>query len=289
MKHIKLTILAALLMVVACNSEKPQPQAVVTDQPSQQLLDSLTRANAEKDTLLALMNEIGDGLMKIKDMQQIVASGNLQGETASQKQQLRADMKLIQQSIAAKQQRLADLEKRLQASSNYTEELKRNIESLKGQLADQQDIITSLTSQLAQAKQDITSLNRNVDSLRVAGEAVAEERDLARQETERTLDALNTCYYIIGTKKELKAAKVIESGFLRKTKIMEGDYEKSSFTQADKRQLTSLNLHSKKAKVLSKHPEGSYQIIDNGNTKSLRITNAAAFWELSNYLIIQVN
>ena len=82
---------------------------------------------------------------------------------------------------------------------------------------------------------------------------------------------------------------MIESGFLRKTKIMEGDYEKSSFTQADKRQLTSLNLHSKKAKVLSKHPEGSYQIIDNGNTKSLRITNAAAFWELSNYLIIQVN
>ena len=294
MKSIKFIIAAALLTIgmAACDGDKQrEQQQVVTDltNVNQTLVDSLSRANAEKDTLLALMTEIGDGLVKIKDMQQIVASSDLSRETASQKQQLRNDMRLIQNSIAEKQQRLAALEQRLKSADNYNEQLQRNIESLKAQLADQQSIITSLTSQLAQAKQDITNLRGNVDSLRVANEAVTEQREQAREETERTRDELNVCYYIIGTKKELKAAKVIEGGFLRRTKIMEGDFERSSFTQADKRQLTSLNLHSKKVNVLSKHPEGSYQIIDNGTTKSLRITNAKSFWELSNYLVIQVN
>ena len=293
MKHIKFIIAAVLLAVVvtACDGDKQQREQQVANltNVNQSLVDSLARANAEKDTLLALMTEIGDGLVKIKDMQQIVASSDLSRETSSQKQQLRNDMRLIQQSIAEKQQRLASLEQRLKSGENYNEQLKRDIESLKAQLADQQTIIASLTSQLAQAKADITNLRGNVDSLRVANEAVTEQREQAREETERTRDELNVCYYIIGTKKELKAAKVIEGGFLRRTKIMEGDFERSSFTQADKRQLTSLNLHSKKVNVLSKHPDGSYQIIDNGTTKSLRITNARAFWELSNYLVIQIN
>lgn len=293
MKTIKIILAVAVtaIAIAACDGGKQEQQQVVSEltNVNQSLVDSLSRANAEKDTLLALMTEIGDGLVKIKDMQQIVASSDLSRETTSQKQQLRNDMRLIQKSIAEKQQRLADLEQRLKNGESYNEQLKRNIESLKAQLADQQAIINSLTTQLAQAKESITNLNRDVDSLRVANQAVTEQREQAREETERTRDEMNVCYYIIGTKKELKAAKVIEGGFLRRTKIMEGDFERGSFTQADKRQLTSLNLHSKKVNVLSKHPDGSYQIIDNGTTKSLRITNAKSFWELSNYLVVQIN
>ena len=109
MKHIKFIIAAVLLAVVvtACDGDKQQREQQVANltNVNQSLVDSLARANAEKDTLLALMTEIGDGLVKIKDMQQIVASSDLSRETSSQKQQLRNDMRLIQQSIAEKQQR----------------------------------------------------------------------------------------------------------------------------------------------------------------------------------------
>ena len=70
---------------------------------------------------------------------------------------------------------------------------------------------------------------------------------------------------------------------------MEGDFEKSYFTKADKRTLSVIPLHSKKAKILSKQPAGSYVIEDNGGVKTLRITNATKFWELSNFLIVQID
>jgi hypothetical protein len=37
------------------------------------------------------------------------------------------------------------------------------------------------------------------------------------------------------------------------------------------------------------HPSDSYQIVDEGGSKTLRITNPARFWERSNYLVIQID
>jgi hypothetical protein len=50
-----------------------------------------------------------------------------------------------------------------------------------------------------------------------------------------------------------------------------------------------VKLFSKKAKVLSKHPEGSYSIVDRGETKELVINDATSFWELTNFLIVQID
>ena len=128
-----------------------------------------------------------------------------------------------------------------------------------------------------------------MDSLNTVNTAVNEEKVRAQEESTRLANELNTCYYVIGSKKELKANKIIETGFLRKTKIMERDYEMSYFTKADKRTLSVIPLHSKKAEVMSKHPAGSYEIVDNGGSKTLRIINSTKFWELSNYLIVKID
>ena len=95
--------------------------------------------------------------------------------------------------------------------------------------------------------------------------------------------------YTDKAKKELKQQKIIETGFLRKTKVMEGDYTKSYFTKADKRTLNSIALHSKKAQVMSKHPADSYAIEDAGGQKVLHILNPNKFWELSNYLVVKID
>ena len=94
---------------------------------------------------------------------------------------------------------------------------------------------------------------------------------------------------MVGTKKELKQQKIIETGFLRKTKVMEGDYTKSYFTKADKRTLNTIALHSKKAQVMSKHPAGSYSIEEAGGQKVLHILDPNKFWELSNYLVVKID
>ena len=83
--------------------------------------------------------------------------------------------------------------------------------------------------------------------------------------------------------------KIIESGFLKKTKVLQGDYDTQFFNIGDKRTLNKINLHSKKAKVLTNHPSNSYQIVDRDGIKVLEITNPNAFWNLTNYLVVQVD
>ena len=115
------------------------------------------------------------------------------------------------------------------------------------------------------------------------------ERDSTDNANTELTNELNTCYYAIGNKNELKDNKIIETGFLRKTKIMEGDFDRNFFTRADKRTLTQIDLNSTKAEVLTNQPAGSYSIDDLNGHKVLRITNPALFWSLSNYLVIKID
>ena len=237
---------------------------------------------------MALMNDISDGMSQIKRVENIVSQGNLSGETADKKRQLRADVVAIQQSLQERSKRLDQLEARLSKSANYNDEMKKTIKSLKQQIADQQAMITDLTQQLAAAHIVINNLNTRVDSLNTVNTAVNKEKIKAQEESVRLANQLNECYYVVGSKKELKQHKIIETGFLRHTKVMEGDFATNYFTKADKRTLSVIPLHNSKAQVLSKHPAGSYTIADEGGQKVLKILNPTRFWELSNYLVVKV-
>lgn len=241
---------------------------------------------------MELMADIADGMTQIKEMQDIVSVQNLSGETPDRKKQLRDDIVLIQQSIDKRKQRLAELEKRLKQSTNYNANMQKTIANLKQQLDDQQKTINSLTDQLAAAHIQIQNLNQSVDSLNTVNKTVTKEKEAAVQESKQLtneVNNLNHCYYVIGSKKELKDHKIIETGFLRKTKILEGDFEMAYFTKADRRTLSEIPLHSKKAQVMTNHPKDSYEIVDHGNVKTLHILNADKFWEKSNFLVVKVD
>ena len=70
---------------------------------------------------------------------------------------------------------------------------------------------------------------------------------------------------------------------------MKADFEQGYFTTADKRTLTSIPTHAKKAKILTNQPASSYEIVEENSTKTIIITNPDKFWSLSNYLVIQVD
>ena len=295
MKRISIFIwvLVGLAVMPACQrTNQLEQEAMRQDSINAALQDSINTANAEKDSLMQLMGDIADGMQQIKELEDIVSVNNLNGETPDRKKQLRDDIVLIQQSINKHKQRLADLERRLKQSTNYNATMQKSIDNLKAQLEDQQKTINGLTEQLAAAHIQIKNLNQSVDSLNTVTKNVTREKEAAVQETKQLtheVDNLNTCYYVIGSKKELKANKIIETGFLRKTKILEGDFEMSYFTKADRRTLTEIPLHSNKAQLMTNHPKDSYEIVDHGNVKTLHIKDAHRFWEKSNFLVVKVD
>lgn len=292
-KHLALAVLLGLTATAftACNEKKSeQSNAINTDSLERALMqDSLNIAKAERDTLISLMEEVNSGLEEIRQLQDIVAQTDLSSETPSRRDQLVSNIETIKKRTQERIAKLNELENKLAKSERYSQELKTTVGLLRQQLNDQQTKIDDLTRMLDEAKKEIKTLNTHVDSLKTENKEVNREKERAEQENTRLANELNECYFVVGTNKELKQHKIIEGGFLRKTKIMEGDFSRNHFTQADKRTLNEIPLHSRKAKVWSKHPKESYEIVDNNGQKVLRILNATKFWELSNYLVIQVD
>ncbi|MCM1037181.1 MAG: hypothetical protein NC406_07650 [Bacteroides sp.] len=289
MKKLLVPALCATLLLGACQSksddEKAQEQAL-QDASKQELATAV----ADRDQLLGLVNEISSGMDQIKRLENILTVTNgMKGETASQRAQIQADIAAIQQTLQQRREQLADLEAKLNKSNVNNASLRKTIETLRGQINSQSAEIETLRANLDSANRTIGTLTASVDSLNTTVTTVTGERDAAQQESTELTNELNTCYYVAASNKELKDHKIIESGFLRKTKLMKGDFDQSFFTVGDKRTLTSLPLHSKKARVLSNQPAASYQIVDEGGQKVLKITNPDLFWSLSNYLVIKID
>ena len=288
MRKSALSLICVLVAIMcACTGNKATDEQQQTVNTAHD--DSLKTALAEKDSLLSLFAAISEGIYQIKEMENLLSISNLSNESPSRKQEIINDIKLIKLDIESRRRSIENLEARLSKSNNYNEEMKKTIEALRSQIAMQEETIANLQAELAAANIKIGDLNKDVDSLITQNAQATIEKKAAQEESERLNNALNLCYYVTGSKSELKKNKIIESGFLRKTKVMESDYELSYFTRADKRTLNEIPLHSKKAKVLSKHPAESYQIVEDGNSKKLVILNSKKFWELSNFLIVQID
>ncbi|MCF0218347.1 MAG: lipoprotein [Muribaculaceae bacterium] len=294
MKKTFLFAITALFALTSCNGDKLKQ----ADAENSELRSDLQETLATQDSLFALLNDITDGMNQIKELEKIVtAPADLNAESQDHKDRIRQDMTAIQQALLERQKRLAALEEKLKNTSGENKNLQKTIQTLKAQIAEQQTQIETLTNQLAQANiqidqlsGEVTNLNASVDTLSRNLSHEKSGREAAEKQVVETTNALNECFYAIGSKDELKKNKIIETGFLRKTKVLKSDFNSSFFTSADKRSLRTIPLHSKKAKLMTEQPSNSYTITDDENgQKVLTITNPEAFWKLSNYLVIQID
>lgn len=272
------------VFAVSCSDGKTDNAA---DEAAQDSI-RIETLETEKDSLMTLMGEISNNLIEINGLENIVTSKEFKSESPSRKREILNNIEAIKQELAVRRQKLEQLEEKLKKQNGYTANLQKTIDSQK-QLIDQQNKkITDLEDELAKANIKIEDLNVRVDSLNTEVSNVSKEKQIAEQKTEELTNQLNTCYYIVETNKVLKEKKILEKKFLGRTKIMEGDFDRSAFVKADKRSLTEIPTGSTSAKVVSKQPADSYEIVDENGYKVVKITNANLFWEKSDFLVIEV-
>lgn len=273
-------------MLFSCNVNNEKEQQSLAEVTKQELATALN----ERDQLLSLVKDVSAGLNEIKQLENIMTiAANKQYENPGQKNRILADIASLKKKIQQRKTHLDDLESKLQKSTINGKELQETIKALRTQIDSQMEEIESLRQQLTAANEHIGALNNAVDSLNTTVSTVTGERYAAQEASVKLENKLNACFYVIATKSELKKHNIIESGFLRKTKLMKGDFDKDFFVISDKRTLTTLPLNATKVKVLSSHPENSYELIEENGQKNLKINNPDKFWSLSNYLVIQKN
>ncbi len=279
----KLALLSIILIstLTACNSGKSDGEMTTQD--------SLLLALSQQDSLLTLVNDINGCITEINTLENILAvSVDLEGNT-SKREEIINKIIAIQRTLTNRRMKLDSLESKLSKANSANKTLRNTIEGLKSQIANQENAINSLKEDLSKANIIIEEMDVKIDSLSIAIEDVTEEKVLAQQMSQNLSDELATCFYVIGTKSELKEQKILESGFLKKTKVLERDFNKDYFTKADKRTLKEIVVGAKKAKVLTNQPTDSYLIEDRDEGKILVILDSSKFWSLSNYLVIQID
>jgi septal ring factor EnvC (AmiA/AmiB activator) len=194
----------------------------------------------------------------------------------------------IKSLMQENKERLAALNKKLKNSGYKIHGLEKMIATLTVQIAEKD-------SQLLQLNNKITELNTTVSTQGTRISELVSQNEEKQRMVDQRISELNTAYYVIGTSKDLLAKGVLtkEGGFigLGKSKVMNGNVSSSGFTQIDITQTTSFPLNAKSAKVVTTHPASSYTIghPDKKHVSDFTITDPAAFWRASKYLIITVD
>lgn len=285
-KSVLLVGLAALLLSACSGNEKKlaEDSAEIAGLKMQ-----YNEASSFNDSLLLLMGDIYTGLDSINQQEGLLYNTG-GGEGVDRRDEIRRNLSSIRQRLAANKALLEELQAKAAASGKNNAVLNKTIDQLKLRIDEQDKKITQLTADLEQARTQIADLTDQV----AEGEKKVEAANAATAEAEAQTVAAeneaNKVYYAIGTNKELKKNGLLEKKFLGATKVLQGDFNQNYFTLADKRTLTSIPTGSKKAKIKTNMPEGSYEIVGEKNeNKTIKITNPAKFWSLSPYLIVEVD
>ncbi len=237
------------------------------------------------ESSLRTINEIEMALQTVREAEGIMMMENQEGNSSYAEAQIEAIDRTIQQNKA----KIAELEQQLAAAGSKSKELNTTINRLKNELNEKDTYINNLReelniskAQVAELSESVENLNANIDNLNVQN--AKQQATISQQDV-----ALNTVYYIVATAEKLAANHMINQGGLFTADQVTGDIDMSMMTVADKRDLKVLPLNSRKAKILTNHPESSYQLTkDDDKNLSLVIVDPNAFWSISNYLIISI-
>ena len=283
---VSIFVMMSLLLVHACRQGadvQPQPDLMEASRRE------LATAVEERDELMRLVTAITGDMDDIRRMENILASPAANDGNPKQTEQIRADIAAIRRTLAKRRAKLDLLESKLKESALFSSDLQDAINALRRQIDSRNKEINRLRMQLDSARQYIGSLNITVDSLYNAVDTLSFSRNRAEQTAIELENELNICYYTIASKSELKQHRILETGFLRKSRLLIGDFDRDFFLCGDKRNMKSVELHSRKAKLLTNHPEGSYNIITGEGSLRLEITNPDRFWSTTNFMVIQTD
>lgn len=290
-----LSLFAVLFLIAfatSCDVERSEKyQTLLAERDS--LYTEAVAAKGGFDNALSTINEIENALESIRAAEGIILMENQEGNTSKAVSEINA----IQQTLRENRDKINALEKQLADQGAKSKALNQTINRLKKQLDDKDVYINNLKDELQQSRQQIadlseqvSDLNENISNLNSSLD-VMNEMNAVQQETIENQDVmLNTVWVCVAAEPALIEKGIISKGGLFQAKeISKQGFDKSQFVQADKRELNVIPLNTKKAKMMTTHPENSYQINEGEQgSLELQILDKEAFWSISNYLVVSI-
>lgn len=263
--------------------------------------DSIYKVMVQKDSTIldfvSTMNEIQMNMDSIKELQNIVrmdtGSGSEMG--VDKKQRIISDINILNEILQENMKKVAELQKKLNASNMKNSALQKSVYILQKQISEKEKEIVLLKGVVSKLNIDVSNLNTELKT----AVSVNDDKDkiitTKNEKINNQIVALNTAYYVFGSSRELMDHNIIEkkNGVLGlgRTLVMSKDFDRNYFTKIDIRNLKTIQLFVKKAKIVTVHPEDSYHFIkgDKDIIDNLSIDNPKEFWKTNKYLVIVIN
>ena len=291
MKKFVFTLMAAAVCFASCDGLGGGNKNLQAKNDS--LMAELNSRDAELEDMMGTFNQITEGFRQINEAENRVdlERGSVAEGSASAKQQIASDIEFIQKTLQENRSQIEKLTAQLAGSKNQNAQLKKAVESCTKQLEEKAAEITALQEELMAKNIRIQELDEAVSELTAITEDL-HTQNVAKTEVLQQQDrALNTAWFVFGTKSELKEQKILTGdGLFSKGKILASDEANMDyFTECDIRTTKEIRLYSKSATLLTSHPTSSYSLVkDEKGELTLNITNPTQFWGASKYLVIQV-
>ena len=235
----------------------------------------------EIDEMASVIDQVTTCLDSIQIQEKMLFTAS-EGQT--NKQKILAQLSSFKDLLARKQAEINKLmadKKEISASSNKTiKNLQKMIDFLNAQLAEKDKKISNLEKQVNLGKVKL-------DNLAFDYAMLEDEKSYLEEQNNAQNAQINTAYFVVASKSDLKKAGLLKSNLFSK-KIVNENIDESLFTKIDVRKTTSIHINSKNPKILTNNPLSSYTLTENDDkTSTLTITDAKKFWNVSKYLIIQ--
>ena len=284
------TVLALAIVVAAlasCNNHQAELDAAIKTNDS--LSTIIQNKDSELDSLFSTLNQIEENLAAVNSRYNAVQElrrANIEGQP-SVKNQISAQIKDIENLMAANKQKIASLQAKLNNDSKESTRLQELVSRQEERIAQQESQIAQLLTELENNKVLINKLNQDVTELTASN---AQKDQYIKQQTSEA----NRAYYVVGTYDDLNEAGIVSKagGFIGigRRQGTNSEMPLDRFTQIDRTKVTTIPINMKRAVVVSKHPENSYELVmdenDSKQVSYLRILNPAKFWELTRFLVI---
>jgi chromosome segregation ATPase len=289
--------LAALLLglpgcVAKSKFEESQKQNEELKKESETLKGQVQSTGALNAEAQATLDEVQKSLeeLRAKELKAVRTSIAIaqEGKASGKREELKAEIAEIRKAVQLNLEKLATVTRQKNEAEKKAGVLGARVTVLEKLVAELKSSLEEKEAMLVELEQKVLQLQKTTEELKTT--VAAKEAEIVDRE-----ERLATAYVVVGTKKELEKAGLIEKkgsvlglgGSWKQT----GRFDETLFRKIDVRRDSEVTLPAppNKVRILTEHPKDSFELtVQPPNWTKLKILDAAAFWKGSRYLIVLI-
>lgn len=278
-----ITVFSVALLLGSCSGSDERYEKLKAD------YDALQEQMAEKDAivgeLILTLGTIEKNLSLLREKEELIGPGSVSREDISPDVQYRImkEIRELAMDLTENYNKLASLREELARSKIRTDAFRQTVDALN-------EAILVREGQIDTLKVRLVEMNFEMEELESAIASLHELDSLSRQMILAQATEMNRAWMVVGDEKEL-----LEKGLLEKsggilgigsTLKLTGSFRQEHFNEVDARTIASVAFRGKKPRVVTAHPEDSFEMSRNTGNHQLSIEDPEKFWSASRYLVV---